>query len=325
MSCGRGTHVYSTMADDVPVSFYPSCGLYLKMEARIHIEVRLPEIRNPGVSVSNWEIMEKLKAQSEPEEFQSLRVVLTSREIIRFEGEFETVRALRKVILMINGRTIKLRGFSDPLKIKASKAEDLFPTKQEWEDYFISKGIETFDEGRPGERPDTIHVKGLPVKWFTSKTSDSKPCPKVLTQAFQKFGKVRQVGFYDPSGETSSKDFSSFGPGSGSEVLNFETYVQYEKYNAFCSAMEGLKGMKLMRLQAGGQAEARIKVDYDKTGFLSDRGIRKRMHLEEKRKKQFEMEEMEKEKKRKEEERQKLEEVQAKVSESLGHRQNFYQ
>ncbi len=301
------------MAEDVPVSFYPSCGLYLKMEARINIEVRLPEIRNPGVSVSNWEIMEKLKIQSEPEEYTSLRVVLSSREVIRFEGEFDTVRALKKVVLMINGRTIKLKGFSDSLKIRASMADDNFPAKHEWEDYFINKGIESFDDGKPGERPDTIHIKGLPVKWFTSKTSEGKPCSKVLTQAFQKFGKVRQVGFYDPTGENSSKDFSSFGPEIGKEMLNFETYVQYDKYCSFCTAMEGLKGVKLMRLQAGGQAETKIKVNYDKTGFLSDRGIRKRLHLEEKRKKEIEQEVKEKEMKRKEEERQRQEEIEAKV------------
>lgn len=316
----------SKMAEDVPVSFCPSCGLYLKMEARINIEVRLPEIRNPGVSVSNWEIMEKLKHQSEPEEYVSLRVSLSSRELIRFEGEFDSVRALKKVVLMINGRTIKLKGFSDPLRIKAYISSEDHPVKQEWEDYFISKGIETFDEGKPGERPDTIQVKGLPVKWFVSKTSDGKPCPKIITQAFQKFGQVRQVGFYDPSGRSSSKDFSSFGPGSRSEVLNFEAYIQYEKYNAFCSAMDGLAGMKLMRLQAGGKAETAIKVTFDKAGFLSDRGIRKRLILEEKRRKEIELEEKHKEQLRKEEEKREEEERLAKVSQYklINSRINYY-
>ena len=302
------------MADDVPISFYPSCGLYLKMEALINIEVRLPEIRNPGVSVSNWEIMEKLKNQAEPEEFSSLRVVLSSREVIRFEGELDSVRALKKVVLMINGRTIKLKGFSDPLKIKAAIAADDAPSKQQWEDYFIGKGIETFDDGKPGERPDTVHVKGLPVKWFASKTSEGKPCTRLITQAFQKFGKVRQVGFYNPSGNVSSKDFSSFGPKSGPEVLNFETYVQYDKYVSFCCAMKGLSGMKLIRLQAGGQAETRIKVMYDKTGFLSDRAIRKRLHLEEKRRKEAEAMEREREVKEREEEERRREAMLAKVN-----------
>lgn len=231
----------------------------------------------------------------------------------RFEGEFDSVRALKKVVLMINGRTIKLKGFSDPLKIKASIANEDRPMKHEWEDYFIGKGIETFDEGKPGERPDTIHVKGLPVKWFVSKTSEGKPCSKVITQAFQKFGQVRQVGFYDPSGRSSSTNFSSFGPGSGSEVLNFEAYIQFEKYNAFCSAMDGLAGMKLMRLQAGGKAETPIKVDFDKSGFLSDRGIRKRLILEERRRKEIELEEKRMEEIRKEEEIRKQEEQLAKV------------
>ena len=310
-------HIYAKMSDDVPLSFYPSCGLYLKTEARIHIEVRLPEIRNPGVTVSNWEIMEKIKINSEPEDYLNLRVVLTSRELIRFEGEFESVRALRKVILLLNGKTIKLRGFSDPLKMKARRAEEPYPTKATWEEHFISRGVDTFDEGRPGERPDTIHVKGLPVRWFTSKNSDGRPCPKALTQAFQKFGKVRQVGFYDASTENVSKGFSSFGPGAGTDTLNFEAYIQYEKYGGFCSAMGSLKGMQLMRLQAGGQAVVKIKVDFDKASFLSDRGIRKRLHLEEKRRKELEEEEIKMKQKRLEEEKEKMEELKAKVTLSL--------
>ena len=69
----------AVMADDVPLSFYLPGGLYLKHEAKILIEVRLPEIKNPGVTVSNWEVMEKLKAQAQPEEFQNLRVSSSSR------------------------------------------------------------------------------------------------------------------------------------------------------------------------------------------------------------------------------------------------------
>lgn len=141
---------------------------------------------------------------------------------------------------------------------------------------------------------------------------------QVLTDAFQKFGKVRQVGFYDPSSSYSLEygiggGFSSFGPGASTQVLHFEAYIQYEKYSGFISAMEGLKNMQLLRLQAGGQATAKIKVDYDHNGFLSERGIRRRRYLEEKERKEREEEERLKEEQRREEERRKEEERQIKV------------
>ena len=181
------------------------------------------------------------------------------REIIKFEGEFETLRVMRKVVLLLNGKTIKLKGFSDPLKVRAAQAETPYPTQQSWEEFFLGRGVEVFSEGKPGERPDTIHIRGLPIKWFSSKYSEGKPCPRVLTQAFQKFGKVRQVGFFDPSDSLRGSQQSFFGPGAASRFLNFEAYIQYEKYPGFCNAMNGLKGMMLMRLQAGGEALARIK------------------------------------------------------------------
>lgn len=310
------------MGEDVPVSLYPPGGLCLKPEARIHVEVRLPEIRNPGVTVSNWEVMEKLKAHAHPEKFSNLRVLTSSREAIRFEGEFGSVKILKKVVLLLNKKTIKLKGFSDPLRVLASPAETAFPSKGEWERYFQDRGIEMFDEGKPGERPDTIHIRGLPIKWFLSPSSGSRPCPTVLSQTFQKFGRVRQVSFYDPSSSTTTSSsmkngaasFSSFGPGAGAEFLHFEAYIQYENYKGFCDALASLKGMHLSRVQGDGQAAiAKIKVDFDRSGFLSERNIRKRLHVEEKRQREMEEREWNKEEKRRLHEEQRLKEAQEKV------------
>lgn len=282
------------MADDVPLAFYQPTGLFLKPDAKVSLEVKLPEIRGSG-SISNWEVMEKIKALSKPEEFISLRVVNYSRERIQFEGEFDSLRAIRKVVLLLNHKSMKLSGFSELLKIKAKRTEPPFPTKKDWEDYFVDRGAESYEDCLPGERPDTLHISDLPVKWFTSSTSEGRPCPRVLTLAFQKFGKVRQVGTYETS-LRDNNDFSSFGP---SKQLYFDAYIQYEKYAAFCSAMSGLKGMKLIRLESGGrEATARLRVDFDKTAYLSDRSVRKRQRAEEKR-----LKEMEDERKLKEEEK----------------------
>ena len=54
--------------------------------------------------------------------------------------------------------------------------------------------------------------------------------------------------------------------------LHFESYIQYEKYSAFCNAMSSLKGMRIIRLEDGGkEVVAKITVDFDRTGFLSER------------------------------------------------------
>ena len=299
------------MADDVPLAFYLPAGLFLKPEARVWIEVKLPEIKSTGTSISNWEVMEKIKALSQPVEFLSLRVVNYSRELIQFEGELESVRNLRKIILLLHGKSMKLSGFSEFLKLKAKQLLPPQPTKAEWEEYFQARGVPTFDEGRPGERPDTVRIKGLPVKWFVSKTSDGRPCPKVLAQAFQKFGPVAQVGIYDPTAAAAlgrkEDSFASFGPGS--RLFYFEAYIQYEKYAGFISAMNALKGMSVLRLEDGGkEAVARVTVDFDKTAFLSERSVRKRTRAEERRQQEIA------ERRRTEEERRKAEELKKQVT-----------
>ncbi len=274
----------------------------MKPDPRVSIEVKLPDMKQVGVSISNWEVMEKLKVLSLPEIFGSLRVLNYSRDFIHFEGELESMRAMRKVILLIDKKSIKLSGFSELLKVKATQREVPHPTKQEWEDYFADCGMRSFDDERPGERPDTVHIRGLPVKWFVSRTSEGLPCPRVLTQAFQKFGRVREVDISLSS--DSSQYFSSFGPGS--QALHFEAFVQYEKYSAFCNAMQSIKGMKLIRLEEGGkEGMAIIRADYDHSGYLSDRNIRKRRKAAEKQRRAREESEREELERLKEEEREK--------------------
>lgn len=294
------------MADDVPLAFYLPAGLFLKPEARVWIEVKLPEIKDSGTSISNWEVMEKVKALSKPVEFQSLRVVNYSRELIQFEGELDSVRNLRKIVLLLHGKSMKLSGFSELLKLKAKQLQSPQPTKPEWEEYFQSRGVSTFEDGRPGERPDTVKIGGLPVKWFVSKTSDGRPCPKVLLQSFQKFGPVSQVGIYDPTAAAAlgkkADTFLSFGPRA--RLFYFEAYVQYDKYSGFVNAMNSLRGMSVLRLEDGGkEAVARVTVDFDKTAFLSERNIRKRDRAEQRRKQEIEEQRRSEEEKKRAEER----------------------
>lgn len=91
-------------------------------------------------------------------------------------------------------------------------------------------------------------------------------------------------------------------------MLHFEVYIQYEKYSAFCNAMSSLKRMKILRLEDGGkEAVARITVDFDRTGFLSERNMRKRKLAAERRQREME------ERQRQEEEERRAEEQRRQV------------
>lgn len=283
--------------------------LYLKPVAKLGVHVSLPEIKVAGVSISNWEVMERLKSMIAPDQFAVLRVVESSLEFIRFEGEADTKALVTKFISKLDGKFIKLSGFADPLKVRAVESKLKFPTPHDWNTFF--RESEDLDERNPGERPDTILVKGLPCKWFTDDDSTSKPNEEVLSSVFRRFGKVRcvDIPILDPYREKLSKGNSEFQTFYFGSHLHFDAYIQYSQYQGFSNAMSALKGMKLMYISEEGRAAtANIQVDFDKTCHLSAKSIKRR---DQERQKLIEMERKEEEKKRKEredEERRKEEE-----------------
>ncbi|XP_050998462.1 A-kinase anchor protein 17A-like isoform X2 [Acomys russatus] len=197
------------------------------------------------------------------------------------------------------------------------------------------------DESLPGERPDTVHLEGLPCRWFAPRESGGgnggsgsgattasgggtpapgswdRPSEELLRQAFGTFGEVRHVDIpmLDPyRGEAAGRGFHGFGAFGGS--LHFEAYVQYRDYAGFARAMAALRGMKLMLKGEDGKAVAcNIKVSFDSTKHLSDASIRKRQ-LE--RQKLQELERRREEQKRRErqaEERRREEELKQREAE----------
>uniref|UniRef100_A0A0M3ITM8 Uncharacterized protein n=1 Tax=Ascaris lumbricoides TaxID=6252 RepID=A0A0M3ITM8_ASCLU len=51
--------------DDVE-PFYEPLGLYVKPCARVNITLSLPQLKQPGQSISNWDLMEKIKKAVSP-------------------------------------------------------------------------------------------------------------------------------------------------------------------------------------------------------------------------------------------------------------------
>ncbi|XP_075395182.1 A-kinase anchor protein 17A-like [Tenrec ecaudatus] len=298
------------------VELCPAHGLYLKPITKMSISVALPQLKQPGKSISNWEVMERLKGMVRSHQFSTLRIAKSTMDFIRFEGEVENKGLVRSFLACLDGKTIKLSGFSDILKVRAAEFKIDFPTRHDWDSFF--RDAQDMNETLPGERPDTVHLEGLPCKWFALRGSGSeKPSEEVLVRVFERFGEVRHVDIpmLDPyREEMAGRSFHTFSFGGH---LNFEAYVQYREYAGFIRAMSALRGMKLMFKGDDGKAVAcNIKVSFDSTKHLSDASIKKRQ-LE--RQKLQELEQQREQQKRREkeaEERQRAEERQQKEQEA---------
>lgn len=92
--------------------------VYLKPIAKMTVSVALPQLKLPGKSISNWEVMERVKAMVAPEQFSSLRISKSTLEFIRFEGEVENKMVVKSLLSHLDGKSIKLSGFTDVLKVR---------------------------------------------------------------------------------------------------------------------------------------------------------------------------------------------------------------
>ncbi|XP_056146018.1 A-kinase anchor protein 17A [Lampris incognitus] len=294
--------------------------LHLKPIAKITISVALPQLKLPGKSISNWEVMERVKAMVSPEQFSALRISKSTMDFIRFEGEVENKGVVKSLLGRLDGKSIKLSGFTDILKVRAVENKVDFPTRHDWDSFF--RDAKDMNETLPGERPDTIHLEGLPCRWFSQRDSQhpDRPSEEVLTTVFQCFGQVRNVDIpmLDPYREEMlDKNFSTFSFGGH---LNFDAYVQYQEYCGFTKAMDTLRGMKLMFKGEDGKAVAcNIKVAFDTSKHLSDLALRRRAQerlklkeLERQREEQKRREKEEEERRKEEERKQKEQEEQEK-------------
>lgn len=237
-------------------------GLYLKPIAKLNVCVQLPLLKEAGKTISNWEVMEKIKHMVRPDAFLTLKIVKSTLEFIRLEGELENKSLIKTLIQRLEGKTIKLSGFPDTLKVKAGEAKISFPLKHDWDSYF--RDAKNMNEMKPGERPDTIQFKDLPTRWFASYHSRNKdkPCEIVLRKVFEGFGEIRcvDIPMLDPyrkemAAATSIQTFS-FG-----QDLTFEAFVQFKEYIGFMKAMDALRGMKFLYIGEDDKAyTANVKV-----------------------------------------------------------------
>lgn len=102
---------------------------------------------------------------------------------------------MRNVLERIDNRPIKLDGFKELFRIKAAEAKSDFPTRHDWDSFF--RDATNMDEMKAGERPDTVYVTNLPIKWFAPRHMETqenlKPSENIFKRIFEKFGDVAHV------------------------------------------------------------------------------------------------------------------------------------
>lgn len=231
------------VSDCLPL--YLPHSLYIKPIARLNVSVVLPS-KITGKNISNFEIMERMRTIILPERFSVLRVsfkdtILTIKpylmvvlfkvskstiEFIRFEAELDSRNKLRNIIGKLDGRPIKLPGFSESVKLKTSEAKDDFPSRHDWDSFF--RDASHMDEMKAGERPDTIHFVHLPIKWFAPRHHENdenvKPSENIFKRIFEKYGAVAHVDIpiCDPYRPKMKAHIS------GMQTYNFEQDVLFE-------------------------------------------------------------------------------------------------
>ncbi|XP_062595118.1 A-kinase anchor protein 17A-like, partial [Saccostrea cucullata] len=292
------------------VELFKAQGLYLKPISKLTVCVQLPKLKEMGKSISNWEVMEKIKHMAKPHTFISLKIIKSTMEFVRMEGEADTKLQIKAIVQCLDSKTIKLSGFPEVLKVKAAEAKVSHPCQHDWDSFF--RDAKNMNEMKPGERPDTVHLRDLPTKWFTNRQKD-KPSEQIVKRVFENFGEVRcmDIPMLDPyRKEMTTLKSSGLQTFSFNTGITFDVYVQYKDYISFMKAMDSLRGMKLLYIMEDDEKKAytaNIKVDFDKTKHLSDKSIKKR-RIEREKLEQLEREREEKVRKEREEEERRVQE-----------------
>ena len=115
-------------------------------------------------------------------------------EFIRLECEIENKSKIPLLNMKLDTKTIKLSGFPELLKVRSAEAKVAFPVRHDWDSYF--RDAKNMNELRPGERPDTIHIKDLPTRWFAKKSDIEagkgegklQPNEDIIRKVFSTFG-----------------------------------------------------------------------------------------------------------------------------------------
>ncbi|CAG5059104.1 unnamed protein product [Parnassius apollo] len=266
----------------------------------------------------------------QPDLFSVLKVSKHSSEVIRFDAELENREKLDRVLARLENRIVQLNDYPEPLKVKVSEAKSDFPSRHAWDSFF--RDATDMDEMKPGERPDTVHVKNLPIRWFVhdrDPDKDAPPSETIFKKVFEKFGAIRQVDVpaADPFRLQMKEAMRGISICAAESALYFEGYVQFSEYVGFVRCMDTLRGRKLLRKKDDISEWCNINVDFDKTKHMTDAAVKRRSIVRERliarQRAKEEDERIEKDKiaKREAKERQKLEQIEREKLEKMRERE----
>lgn len=206
-------------------------GLFLKPIARLSVTIQLPQLQS-GQSISNWELSEKIRELIRPDIFPSsstLKAVRSTPDYVRFEIDLDNRAQLEKFKIMINEKRIKLVGFQEAFRVRASSAKLPFPDRFDWERFFRDHARQV-DETKPGQRPDTVYLSDLPVRWFQGRRRKRRepdslleswqPDEAVVRRVFETFGHIRALDM--PTLDPSRRQRALYDSGDWKPVKNQE-------------------------------------------------------------------------------------------------------
>ncbi|XP_077340557.1 A-kinase anchor protein 17B-like [Lithobates pipiens] len=261
--------------DSEAVELCATYHLYLKPKAKLIISVNVPEETEQCRPVSHWDILEQMKTMVAPNYFTSLRVVKSTKEVIRLEGETDTKQMCQIFLEKMNGQTLQINNLSDPAKLEVHEAPLERSAIEETSEQMLEEGEDGEDITDSSTVSSCIHLEGLPCKWFSEwNTNIDKLSEEILRSAFEKYGKIIYIDIpmLDPYREEDVG--SAVTPGS---LQAFDAFLQYEDKSSAMNAMSSLQGMKLMYAAEDGKSLAcDFKVCLDTTNHFSEEAVSKR-------------------------------------------------
>ncbi|KAL3321114.1 A kinase (PRKA) anchor protein 17A [Cichlidogyrus casuarinus] len=172
--------------------------LYLKPLSRIAITVKITNITTTSEvynkAISNWEIIQKIKKLSPLILTTDINFKLerSSLEYLRFICDLTSRSDLKQAIVHVDKQNIKLPGFTKSLPLRAVEYKNEYPRPHDWTAFF--RDAPNLDESIPGQRPDTIVIRDLPIRWFIDNEFNSEqPSEQRVREAFKCFGDIRNV------------------------------------------------------------------------------------------------------------------------------------
>lgn len=138
------------------------------------------------------------------------------------------------------------------------------------------------NEMKAGERPDTIHISNLPIRWFCPRHHENddsvKPSESLFKRIFEKYGEVRAVDIpaCDPYRDQMKSGLTGLKNNNFDNETYFEGYVQFCEYSSFVRAMDEFRAMKIVRKEADKYVAVNISVTFDKSKHLSDASVKRR-------------------------------------------------